>query len=231
MLVSREAPALARGVDVDASIWRMRGASWAQVHLVAGPLRVVPGLRLGADTLARPFVAEPRLATRLRLGSQTEAKLAAGLVHQAPATEHLLAGTGTPDLPIARAVHLGAGLEQTVAERLEFALEAYAKTIDNPLVYPIDGPAEAWDSGQALGVELVSRYRLREALFLRTWIGVARARVVDPSGVQRVADGDQPLILGLVASWDIARGLNLGLRYRLGTGLPYTPLDLSLIHI
>ena len=57
---------------------------------------------------------------------------------------------------------------------------------------------------------------------------MARARVVDPSGVQRVADGDQPLNLGLVASWDIARGLNLGLRYRLGTGLPYTPLDGSL---
>ena len=35
---------------------------------------------------------------------------------------------------------------------------------------------------------------------------------------------DQPLNLGVVASWDPSPHWTLGLRYRLGMGLPYTPV-------
>lgn len=226
-LVASEAPALARGVAVDDAMWRLRGATWGQVHLVAGDLRVIPGLRLGADT-ATGAVVEPRLAASLRVAGQTEVKVAAGLYHQAPATEHLFEGTGSPNLPLSRALQVGAGLEQTVVERLEVAVEAYAKSVANPLVYPVDRPAEVWSSGRALGVELVSRYRIRETFFLRTWVGFARSTVVNPAGATVSADGDQPLNAGLVGSLDLARGINLGLRYRLGSGLPYTPVAGSL---
>ncbi|TNE92086.1 MAG: hypothetical protein EP330_02730 [Deltaproteobacteria bacterium] len=227
LLVATEAPALARGVAVDADRWRMRGATWVQGHLVAGDLRVVPGVRLGADSVTGAVV-EPRMAATLQLADQTALKLAGGLYHQAPATEHLVEGTGSPNLPLSRSLQAGAGVEQTVAGRLELAVEGYAKAIEDPLVYPIDGPAQVWDAGRAYGVELVSRYRIRETFFVRTWIGVARATVVNPSGQRVSADGDQPLNAGLVGSLDLAKGINLGVRYRLGSGLPYTPLEGSL---
>ena len=63
---------------------------------------------------------------------------------------------------------------------------------------------------------------------MRTWVGVARATVVDPAGRRISADGDQPVNAGLVGSLNLARGINLGLRYRLGSGLPYTPVAGSL---
>ncbi|MCO4747707.1 MAG: TonB-dependent receptor [Proteobacteria bacterium] len=228
LLVAAEAPALARGVAVDAASWRMRGATWAQVHLIAGDFRIVPGLRLGADTMATPAVIEPRLAARWRLAEQTELKAAAGLYHQAPASEHLVEGTGDPNLSNTRSWQVGGGIEQTLASRLEITVETYAKHLEDPLVQRIDGPAETWERGDAWGVEMVSRYRLRETIFLRAWVGYARSTVVDSDGVRTPADGDQPLNLGFVGSWDLSKGFNLGLRYRLGSGLPYTPLDGSL---
>lgn len=223
LLVAAEAPALARGVAVDDARWRMRGALFGQAHLEAGELRVVPGLRLGGDTMARAVI-EPRLAASLKVAAQTEIKAAVGLYHQAPATEHLLEGTGDPATPLSRSLQAGIGLEQTVAGRVELAAEAYVKQIERPLVQIVDGPAQTWSGGRAAGVELVSRYRIRETFFVRMWVGLSRATVVNPDGVRVPSDGDQPLNVGMVSSLDLSRGINLGLRYRLGSGLPYTPV-------
>ncbi len=55
-------------------------------------------------------------------------------------------------------------------------------------------------------------------------MAISRA-TVNTGDARRPADGDQPFVGGVVASWDIAQGWNLGLRYRLGSGLPHTPID------
>lgn len=217
-LVAVEAPQLAAGVDVDATRLRALGGVYGEVHWSVGQVRLIPGLRLGLDGLA--LSPEPRLALRWRAADQTELKLAAGRYAQVPDTVDALV---VSDLPSTTSWQVAGGVEQTVASRLELGLDAYYKTLDGPIQHPQAASPYAADRGDAWGVELLTRYRLRERVFFSTWVAYARARVEDAEG-SRPADGDQPLTLGAVLSWDPDRHWNLGLRYRLGSGLPRTPV-------
>ena len=115
------------------------------------------------------------------------------------------------------------GFEQTIANRLEINVDAYGKQLDDAQLPDPEGPPEVFERGRAYGVEVVTRYRLRERFFLWGWAGVARTQV-DDEGTWRAAAYDQPLNLGLVASWDPTQKLNVAFRWRYGSGLPWTPV-------
>lgn len=225
--VAQEAPALARGVPVDAQRVRVRGAGYAELHWQQGNWRMMPGLRVPLDSMALAQLPEPRLALRWRGADQSALKLSFGRYNQAPATEHLIEGTGDPDLPVITAWQASGGIEQTFANRLEVSLDGYYKNLQNPLWLVPDGPAISADRGDAWGVELVSRYRMREVFFLWGWLAYSRSTLDLPEG--RVpTNGDQPFTAGVVASWDPGKGWNIGMRYRYGSGLPYTPMSGSI---
>lgn len=224
LLVAAEAPALARGVAVDDGLARTRGGVYGTVHLAGGPVRVMPGLRLSADSAGGGVQAGPRLAARVRAGPQTELKAGGGWYHQRPDDEHLI---GAADLPTTHSWQATAGLEQTVAGRLEVLLDGYAKWLTDPLAFPVDGPVEVVPRGDALGIELATRYRLRERFFLWGWVALSQARLEDATGERRPADGDQLVSGGVVASLDVG-GFNLGARWRYASGLPYTPVSSSI---
>lgn len=223
--VAAEVPALARGVEVDAAGLRGRAAAYGALHMIAGPARLIPGLRASADSRAGEHL-EPRAALRLRLAEQTQLKLAGGAYVQTPTSRDLLP-YGEVRLPDTRSWQLAGGIEQTLAQRLEISLDGYRKWLFDPILLPIDGPPEVLPRGEAWGVELVTRYRLRGRFFLWGWLGWSRA-LLEEGGRRVPADGDQPFTGGLVLSWDPTERLNLGLRYRYGSGLPYTPIEDSL---
>ena len=79
---------------------------------------------------------------------------------------------------------------------------------------------------KAMGVEWVTRYRVRERFFVWGWLSLSRA-TLDVGAVTQPTDGDQPVQGGLVASWDVGQW-NLGLRYRYGSGMPWTPIEGSI---
>jgi hypothetical protein len=223
VLVSNEAPALGRGEDVDGTIPRLEGAVYGEAMVVAGDLRLIPGLRIGADSLSGTALVEPRLAARWRLAEQSALKAAVGRYVQTPALLDLVDGPGDPELPNTRSLQGSVGFEQTIANRLELNLDAYAKLLSDAQLPDPEGPPEVFEQGRALGVELITRYRLRERFFLWGWAGLARTQVKDGAR-WRPAAYDQPLNLGLVASWDPNQRWNLALRWRYGSGLPWTPV-------
>jgi hypothetical protein len=223
LLVAREVPALARGIQIDEAGMRLRGAGYGGVHLLTGPVRWMPAVRFSGDSRAGEHV-EPRAAVRVRAADQTELKAAGGWYSQSPPTADLMPFESV-ELPDATSWQVGGGVEQTVAGRLEFSVEGYRKWLVDPLRYPIDGPPVAVPSGDAYGVEIVTRYRLRGTFFLWGWLAFSRTTLTGEDGVRFAADGDQPFTGGIVASWDPSDALNLGLRYRYGSGLPYTPID------
>ncbi len=225
--VSEESPALARGLAVDDRLVRARGGLYGTAHLAAGPVRFMPGLRLSADTTAPELRPDPRLAVRWRAGEQTVLKLSGGRYTQRPATELQFEAISPQALPTTSSWQAGAGWEQTVSNRLELGLESYVKEASDPVFVPIDGPPEAFERGRAGGVELLTRYRMRDLFFLSGWVAVQRTLLTDPQGEVQPADGDQLLSGGIVASWDIGQ-TNLGFRYRLASGLPFTPIDGSI---
>lgn len=220
LLVATEAAALARGVAVDDTLGRVQGGLHGTLHAETGAVRWMPGLRLGFDSLARDATLEPRLSAVASLGPTTTLRAGAGRYAQRPPTEHLFEGTGEPDFPTTTSWQAVVGLDQTFYGRLETHVEAYAKALRNPLQLQVDGPALVADRGRALGAELTWRYRIREIVFVHGWVGVSRSWIGDAPG-----PGDQPVNLGLVGSWDPSDRWNLALRYRLGSGLPYTPVQ------
>jgi hypothetical protein len=225
--VAEEAPALGRGVAVDHTQLRARVGLYGQLAWSPGDFAILPGVRVGLDTMSTPITVEPRLAARWHLADQAELKVAAGRYHQSPETEHLMPGTGTPTLGTTGSWQVAIGLEKTFADRLELLVDLWGKTLEHPLLFPNDAPATAVDGGLAGGVEILTRYRLRERFFLWGWIGVSRSELHD--GDQTVpGEGDQRVNAGVVASWDVTTRWQLGLRWRLGSGLPYTPITGSL---
>ena len=217
--VADELPWLGRGVAVDDALGRAQLAAYGTGHLQTGSVRWMPGVRLESDTLGPTLLVQPRLASRLQFSDATSVKLGGGRYAQRPSTELWL---GSPGLPTTTAWQVSAGVEHTVASRLELGLEAYRKWSDDPWVLPIDAPARAAETGDAYGLEFVSRYRLRERFFVWAWFAVGRSTLVE-DGVRRPADGDQPVQGGAVASWDV-NAWNFGVRWRYGSGLPWTPL-------
>lgn len=223
LLVSEEGPALARGIPLDDTLHRARLAGYAQVGIPAGDFRFMPGFRIGTDSAGAPVLPEPRLAVRWRPADGTALDLGGGYYLQRPESALLLASS---DLPTTRSWQITAGIEQMFSGRLEVGLDFWHRQVRDPLVVPIDSRPYAARSGEGTGVELVTRYRLRERFFLWGWLALSRSTVTDGERTFP-SDGDQPISGGLVASVD-AGGWNFGLRYRYGSGLPWTPVRASL---
>jgi hypothetical protein len=220
LLVHDEAPAIARGVTVDAGMTRHRMGAYGEAQIWLGDFVALPGFRVDTDSHTWEPEAQPRLTLRWAAADQTHLKASAGVYSQRPATAELLID---PDLPTTRAKQLGFGVEQTVAERLEFQLEGYYKGLEYPLVIPKTGPVGVAERGRSWGIEFVTRYRLRNVFFLWGWLTVSRSQwEIDQTWVATTSD--QPIAGGLVSSWQVTDRWTLGLRYRTGSGLPYTPV-------
>ena len=213
----RESPLLSRGLSVDEGLRPKNGALWAEPRLHIGDLVVQPGLRLEGWSLPGAFAAQPRLTLRYELAEDLRLRGAIGQYAQAPTPENLSAATGDPSLPLTRSQSAALGLDAAVAGRLEFGLDGYARRIQDGLdADPWQAPAVA--DGAAYGLELTSRYRLRERFFAYLSGVVARSTRGDHPGTY-----DQPYAISAVASWDLNDHWNVGARYRYAAGQPFTP--------
>ncbi len=220
-LVAQEAPGVAYGTDLEETRLRTRAGAYTELSFQGGPLRVMPGVRVGLDSVGVTPTVEPRLAARIRVAEQTELRFGGGRYQQRPSS---LRAAVDPDLPTTDGWSLVAGLDQTVANRLEFVLDGFLHTQRHPITDPTEGLPTVWDRGLSVGGELTVRYRIREVFFAWAYVTVGRAWLWDEVG--RVpSPSDQPASGGLVVSWNVLPPLQLALRYRAASGLPYTPLS------
>ena len=224
--VAEEVPALARGEATDGRLLRRQLGVYAGTRIGPDALQVLPSVRAEIDDAGGGLRLEPRALLRAVPVDGTALKLAGGRYTQRPDTEWLFEGAGDPDLPTTTSWQVAAGVEQAIAGRLELAVDSYWKALDAPLVEVPGEPITAAIEGRSVGGEATARYRLRERFFTAAWVGVQQTEVRDDEG-WRPADGDQRLAAGWVMSLDVGR-TNLGARYRLASGLPFTPVGTSL---
>ena len=83
---SREAPAMGWGGDIQATVPRLRAAGYATVNAQLGRLRLMPGLRVGLDSIGPVPTLEPRLSGRVTITDNTELRFATGRYQQRPET-------------------------------------------------------------------------------------------------------------------------------------------------
>ncbi|MBN2804220.1 MAG: TonB family protein, partial [Deltaproteobacteria bacterium] len=204
-------------------------------------LRIIPGVRLGWYDQIREFGADPRLTVRYRVFRHTTFKGGVGLFNQAPNTAVADKEFGNPDLKLTKAMHYSAGIEQDVTSNINLSLEGFYKNIWNLVVSGQSGASTVtgFDSsqtagplytnegkGSVYGFELLLKHTPTDRFF--GWIAYTfmQSTRVDHKGEdKRPFDYDQTHILTVVASAVLGMGWEAGIRFRLVSGNPYTPIN------
>jgi hypothetical protein len=223
-------------------------APYAWLEITRGRWRILPSFRLDGDVVstnrsAPPTGVTPRVGTsrlswspapRLAVAHQSRTWLresvALGLYHQAPAPDDLSAVFGSPSLGVEHALHTVAGLDMDLGHGLTvqptlFYRRMWGLVLRNPDPSPPLARALVQDGvGRAYGAQVLLRFAPHPALF--GWVAYTLSRSErrhDSESFYRLLDQDQTHLLTAVGNAAF-HGFVLGLRFRLTTGMPRTPV-------
>ncbi len=198
--------------------------------------RLINGLRVDYFGLLQKVGLDPRFVARYEVVEGTTLKGGVGLFHQMPQPNEIDEAFGNPDLDLISAIHYSIGVEQKIIENLEIGLEGFYKDISNLVVSPEmdaqpngaapEEPMYTNDGrGEVYGLELMLKHYPTDRLFGWVSYTLMRSRRVDhPGERERRFDYDQTHILTVVASVVLGRGWEAGVRFRLVSGNPETPI-------
>jgi hypothetical protein len=212
-VLAGEAPMLARGIPVDEALDELRTGIWVEPRFSIQDFSVHPGLRMQASLLEGDLAADPRLSMQWRRGD-LGFRAAAGKYSKSPAVDDRSQVTGTPGLPMSHALHAAAGFDYAVASRWEFEANFWGRKVEDASRQFADRAPVAVD-GEAYGVEVVSRYRMKERFF--SWASLSLAHAEEGG----VSPYDQPMAFDFVFSWRPVAQWDFGMRYRYASGMPY----------
>ena len=245
-----QAPSDQVGVD-DWNAVVASAAAFAEfdVPFFEGRLHVVPGIRFEPYVITAsrrtPVVAatpsigvftdsteiEPRLSASYALSSRAKVKAAWGLYHQAPAPEDLSAVFGNPLLDTSRAHHFLFGGETELTKTLHAEVTTFYTTSSdlaarNPSPTPLLAQAlEQVGSGRPYGAQVFIRQELAKGFFGWLSYSISRSERQDTTdGRWRLFDFDQTHVLTAVGSYQLPWKFEAGLRVRVATGFPRTPV-------
>ncbi len=204
-------------------------ALYAELELLAIPnTQLVYGFRADYHSVIEDWSVDGRFSVRHTPTPLTAFKAGFGLFQQPPQMYQLSRSTDPGGLDPAAAVHYSAGIEQRVPglEHLAFGMEGFYKDIRRLLTFhPGSGDFQNSGMGRAFGLELQITHRQWRHFF--GWVSYTLMRsqlFPDESYRPRAFDRDQTHVLTLVAGVSVKWGIDLGLRFRLASGFPYTPV-------
>ena len=212
-------------------------------------LHIVPGLRLEPQftsvskrvptegvfapvgVYTSDTALEPRLAARYALSSRVTFKAAFGQYRQAAQPEDLSASFGNSTLPSSRATHLLFGGAFDLTRSLTVETTVFRNTSDKLVVRnPSDSPLVAQalvngGEGRSYGAQFLLRQELSSGFFGWVAYTILRSERKDAATSEyRLFDYDQTHVLTALASYDLGRGFDVGVRGRYATGYPRTPV-------
>jgi TonB family protein len=175
---------------------------------------------------------EPRLSVRFALSPRITAKAAFGSYHQTPQPEELSASFGTPTLVLSTAQHYLAGTTVQWSDTLSvettiFLSESQSLVVRSEAESPF--VAHALDQtgiGRSYGAQFLVRQQQLGRFFGWVSYTIMRSERKDAPGQDwRLFDYDQTHVFTALASYDLGSGFEAGVRLRLATGYPRTPLE------
>lgn len=228
-----------------------KAAGYVQLSGTFGPLTVNAGVRQGRfDLLQSTPPPEPRFSASLALSRASAFNVSVGRYTQSPSYVWLAANPANRSLGAIRADHAVAGFVVEFRPDTRSSLEAFVKRYRG---YPISttqpflilsntgagfgGSEESFSSfgveplvgagsGLSRGFELSLRKRLSEIPFyglLSLTVGETRYTALD--GVERPSAFDQRVIMNLAGGYVPGDGWEIGAKFRLATGRPFTPFN------
>ena len=174
---------------------------------------------------------EPRLSLEYKLSERVGVKAAWGLYHQAPVAEDLSSVFGNPALASAKGNHWLFGfqfhLSDTVSEEMTFF---YSTSNDlavrnSATTLPTAEALVSTGLGRVFGGQILLRKELSSRFF--GWLSytlLRSERAAAEGEPYHLFDFDQTHVLTAVASYDLGRDFEIGVRGRYASGYPRTPV-------
>jgi TonB family protein len=186
-----------------------------------------PGVRADYSGEFKAWSVDPRLTTRFEVSDYTVLKAGVGRYSQPPLFWMSIPGIGNDRLRPYHAWQVSGGLEQKAGKWLKVGVEGFYKKLDSIPVGSADGTGPTFVNdgrGRVYGAELSVEARPDDRTFAFVAYTLSRSERSDHGGPYRLFDHDQTHILSLVASRKLGAGWELGARFRLVSGEPFTPV-------
>ena len=185
---------------------------------------MVPGLRLDYFSSTTSRDLSPRINLRQDLSRGFPRTTLTGEMrsfYQPPQALETDPVFGQQNLLSNRSLHTDLGLEQQISRQINLSVDVFFKQLDQ-LVTPKEGNV---GRGLAYGAEWLLRYEPDERFF--GWIAYTLSRserAALPTDTPALINNDQTHVLTVLGSYDFGHGIRAGLRFRLVSGNPYTPV-------
>ncbi|MCA9720675.1 MAG: energy transducer TonB, partial [Myxococcales bacterium] len=179
---------------------------------------------------------DPRLRFSWQVAERTSIKGGVGMFTQSPEITQFAPVWGNPELGLERSVHTSVGVAQELPFAMSLEVTGFYKHVwdriesSSALLRDDDTGfrIENWQNrgyGQIFGMELLFRKNLTDRLF--GWVSYTLSKSLeqpDPGGPYRNFSFDQPHILTLLGVYKLPRDWQIGARFRLVSGNPFTPV-------
>jgi hypothetical protein len=202
------------------SFWIPDFAGWTALTASLDPrVRATVGARADAFARISEVNLEPRGEIQVKLPASLTARLSAGAYRRPPEfqTENLHTDIGSE-----HSTQTIAGLQYEPREGVRVQTSAYYTDRSHLIRSNPDGTLNNNGRGTTLGAELLATYRDGPWFGWLSYSYSHSTRVDEPGEASRLFDYDQPHSLNAAVSWKRGRW-QLGGRFQLYSGLPYTP--------
>jgi hypothetical protein len=206
----------------------LRPAGYAELELrPVEPLLLVPGVRADYYSDIDAWSFDPRLSARYEASAATTLKTGVGLFSQSPLYYEALEGFGNPELKPTRAWHASLGLEQRIGSAFELGAEGFFKHLESRVVSTPGGAPPGFvndGTGRIFGGEFSAQLELPRTYGYLAYT-LSRSERNDRGEGYRPFEKDQTHVLSVTGQRELGRGWELGMRFRLVSGDPYTPVN------
>jgi outer membrane receptor protein involved in Fe transport len=202
------------------SFWVPDFAGWTSIGANLDPrIRATLGLR--SDIFARNNEAdlEPRGELQVKLPASLTARFSVGAYRRPPEYQTELLHT---DIGSEHSLQTIAGLQYEPREGVRVQTSAYYTDRSHLITTNMDGSLGNNGRGKTLGAELLATYRGGPWFGWLSYSYSHSTRIDQPGDPERLFDFDQPHSLNAALSWKKGHW-QLGGRFQLYSGLPYTP--------
>lgn len=203
------------------NIWTPDFAQWTSLSANLDPrLRATVGLRLDEFTRSGEWTLQPRGQVEYKLTPTWTARLSAGAYRRPPEFQSELL---VKNLDAERSTQNILGLQYQPNETTRIQASTYYTDRTHLITSEPDGSIGNRGRGRTVGAELLATYRGGPWFAWLAYSYSRSTRVDRPGEPERLFTFDQPHSLNVAGSWKRGRW-QLGGRFQLYSGLPYTPV-------
>jgi outer membrane receptor protein involved in Fe transport len=203
--------------------------------------KIIPGIRIGYAAFREQLTVDPRLAVWFKIDNITSLKAQAGIYHAPPPVPDIVPGLGNPKLQSEGSRQYSIGMENKIPipwkyfNQLDIDLQIFYKDmfdlasrsdkiivedgVARPLLYSNEG------IGRAYGAELLVRH---QGKYFFGWIAYTIMKSERKQNAQSewvLSNFDQTHILTVLGVFHLPMDWDIGFRFRLVSGNPFTPLN------